>query len=61
MGGTHFALRAGLGLLVANKLSCNVRRGVPWAVGALATIPRVMGVLGKPQVERVQRVRLDTA
>jgi hypothetical protein len=50
IGGTRVALGAGLGLLLADKLNDDRRRGAGWAllaVGALSTIPLVMNVLGK--------------
>jgi hypothetical protein len=53
IGGTRAALGAGLGLLFADKLSPDARRGAGWAllaVGALSTIPLVLDVLGKPQL-----------
>ena len=53
IGGTRAALGAGLGLLIADKLSPEARRGAGWAllaVGALSTIPLVLDVLGKPQL-----------
>jgi hypothetical protein len=53
IGGTRAALGAGLGLLIADKLSPDARRGAGWAllaVGALSTIPLVLDVLGKPQL-----------
>jgi hypothetical protein len=57
IAGTRVALGAGLGLLLGDKLGRDVRKGAGWAllaVGALTTIPIVIGVLGKPQVP-VQR------
>ena len=53
IGGTRIALGAGLGLLLSEKLSRDARRGAGWsllAVGALTTIPLVMGVLASPGV-----------
>ena len=50
IGGTRAALGAGIGLLLADKLNDNQRRGAGWAllaVGALSTIPIVINVLGK--------------
>jgi hypothetical protein len=55
IGGTRVALGTGLGLLIADKLSRDARRGAGWAllaVGVLSTVPIVMGVLGKSQVAR---------
>jgi hypothetical protein len=56
IAGTRVALGAGLGLLLAGKLSRDARKsaGVALlAVGALSTIPIVMNVLSKPPVNRV--------
>jgi hypothetical protein len=53
IAGTRVALGAGLGLLIGDKLRSDVRKGAGWAllgVGALTTIPLVMGVLSKPSV-----------
>ena len=53
IAGTRVALGAGLGLLLGEKLGRDARKGAGLAllaVGALSTIPIVMGVLGKPQV-----------
>jgi hypothetical protein len=50
IGGTRVALGVGLGLLLADKLNDDRRRGAGWAllaVGALSTVPLVMNVLGK--------------
>ncbi len=52
IGGTRAALGAGLGLLIADKLSRDARRGAGCAllaIGALSTIPLVVHILGKPQ------------
>ncbi|MGA8028379.1 MAG: hypothetical protein WB992_14645 [Bryobacteraceae bacterium] len=52
IGFTRAALGVGLGLLIADKLSPDARKGAGWAllaVGALSTIPLAMDVLGKPQ------------
>jgi hypothetical protein len=57
IAGTRVALGVGLGLLIADKLSRDARKGAGWAllaVGALSTVPIAVDVLGKPQVaERV--------
>jgi hypothetical protein len=53
IGGTRVALGVGLGLLIADKLSRDERKGAGWAllaVGVLSTIPLVMNVLGKPEL-----------
>ena len=52
IAGTRVALGAGLGLLFADKLSDDARKGAGialLAVGVLTTIPIVAGVLGKTQ------------
>jgi hypothetical protein len=57
IGGTRVALGVGLGLLIADKLSHDTRKGAGWAllaVGVLTTVPLVMNVIGKPELsERV--------
>ena len=53
IAGTRIALGTGLGLLIADKLTRDARKGAGWAllaVGALTTIPLVVGILGKPQI-----------
>ena len=53
IAGTRVALGAGLGLLLGDRLSRDTRKGAGWAllaVGALTSIPIVIGVIGKPQV-----------
>lgn len=52
IGFTRAALGAGLGLLIADKLSGDARKGAGWALltfGALSTVPLALDVLGKPQ------------
>ena len=52
IAGTRVALGAGLGLVLAERLGRDVRKGAGWAlltVGALTTIPIAIGVLGQPQ------------
>jgi hypothetical protein len=59
IAGTRVALGAGLGLLVGDRLRGDARKGAGWAllaVGALTTIPLVLGVLSKPQQLRVRKV-----
>jgi hypothetical protein len=54
IAGTRVAFGAGLGLLLTDKLDRSSRKGAGWAllsVGALTTIPIVIGVLGKPQLQ----------
>lgn len=49
VAGTRVALGAGLGLLLADRLSADQRRAVGWAlflVGALSTVPLAMEVFG---------------
>jgi hypothetical protein len=53
IAGTRVAFGVGLGLLLAERLSRDTRKGAGCAlllVGALSTIPIVLGILGKPQV-----------
>lgn len=53
IAGTRVALGAGLGLLLGEKLSRDTRKGAGWAllaVGALTSIPIVVGVVSKPSV-----------
>jgi hypothetical protein len=53
IAGTRVALGAGLGLLIAGKLSSDARKGAGWpllAVGALTSIPLVVGVASKPRL-----------
>jgi hypothetical protein len=50
LGGTRVALGAGVGLLVSNKFNQDQRKAAGWvlfAVGALTTIPIVLGILAK--------------
>ena len=50
IAGTRVALGVGIGLLLADKLNDDQRRGAGWAllgVGVLSTIPLVIHVLGK--------------
>ena len=54
IAGTRVALGAGLGLLIADRLSREARKGAGWALfafGALSTIPIVINVLNKPRIE----------
>jgi uncharacterized membrane protein len=49
VAGTRAALGAGLGLLLADRLSANERRAVGWTlflVGALTTVPLAFEVFG---------------
>jgi hypothetical protein len=51
IAGTRVALGFGLGLLLADRLSSERRRGAGWAFfafGALSTIPLAIEVLGAP-------------
>ena len=55
IAGTRAALGAGLGLLIADKLTRDTRKGAGWAllaVGVLSSVPIVMGVLGKPEISQ---------
>jgi hypothetical protein len=50
IAGTRAALGAGLGLLLANRLSEDQRRAVGWTLfllGALSTVPLAFEVLGR--------------
>ena len=50
---TRVALGIGLGLLLAEKLASETRKGAGGAllmVGVLSTIPLVLGILSKPEV-----------
>lgn len=58
IAGTRIALGAGLGLLLADKLNESTRKGAGWAlltVGALTTVPLVMGVVAKGQLPEKAR------
>jgi hypothetical protein len=53
IAGTRVALGAGIGLLIGDRLERHARKGAGWALlgmGALTTIPIVIGLLGKHQV-----------
>jgi hypothetical protein len=53
IAGTRVALGAGIGLLIGDRLGRDVRKGAGWTLlgmGALTTIPIVIGLLGKHQV-----------
>jgi hypothetical protein len=55
IAGTRVALGAGIGLLLADKLNGDQRKGVGWAlltVGVLTTIPLVIKVLDKSPVSQ---------
>ena len=50
IAGTRMALGAGLGLLLAGRLSDEQRRAIGWVllgVGVISTIPLALEVLGK--------------
>ena len=52
IAGTRAAFGAGVGLLLADKLKPDTRKGAACAlllVGALSTIPIVLAILGKPE------------
>ena len=52
LAGTRVAFGVGLGLLLAERLGRDTRRGAGCAllaVGALSTIPIVIGILAKPR------------
>ena len=53
IAGTRIALGAGIGLLLADKLNEDTRKGAGWAllaVGVLTTIPLMVNVLSKHSV-----------
>jgi hypothetical protein len=60
IAGTRVALGTGLGLLMADRLNKDQRKGAGWAllaVGVLTTIPIMRGVLGKTAIgERTARL-----
>jgi len=52
--GTRGMLGAGLGLLLAHKLTDEQRKGIGWtlaAIGALSTIPLAMMVFGERRTD----------
>lgn len=52
IAGTRVALGVGIGLLVADKLNRDTRKGAAIAlllVGALSTIPIAAGILAEPE------------
>ena len=54
IGLTRVALGAGLGLLLADRFSRDVRKGAGWAllaIGVLTTAPLALHVLGKLERE----------
>jgi len=53
IAGTRVALGAGIGLILADRLSEDRRRGAGWAllaIGVLTTLPLLMNVLGKSSI-----------
>ena len=51
IGGTRVALGVGVGLLLSDRVKDGQRKGAGWAllaVGALTTIPIVVGLMNKP-------------
>ena len=55
IAGTRIALGAGIGLLLADKLKEDQRKGAGWAllaVGVLTTIPLMVNVLGQRAIPR---------
>jgi hypothetical protein len=58
IAGTRAALGAGIGLLLADRLSTEQRQAIGWtlvAVGALTTIPLAAEVLGSGRVAESRR------
>lgn len=65
ISGTRAALGAGIGFLVADKLSDERRKGIGWAllsVGAITTIPIVvqLAMSNDRQLEHLERNALPT-
>lgn len=57
IAGTRVALGAGVGLLIANRLSSDQRKAAGFAlalVGGLTTIPLAIGVLGRASRPRLR-------
>jgi hypothetical protein len=55
IAGTRIALGAGLGLILADKLNADQRKGAGWvllAIGALTTIPLVVSVVRRARQPR---------
>ncbi|MFL6350497.1 MAG: hypothetical protein ACJ74Z_01410 [Bryobacteraceae bacterium] len=53
IGGTRVALGVGWGLLIVDKLGHDARKGAGralFAVGAVSTIPLMVGVFGNPEL-----------
>jgi len=60
IGGTRAALGAGLGLLLADRLTESQRRAIGWTlllIGAISTIPLALDILGKLQAPNSTRRR----
>jgi hypothetical protein len=60
IAGTRAALGAGLGLLLADRLSDGQRKAVGWTlllIGAATTIPLALEVLGKTRASATPAVR----
>ena len=60
IGGTRAALGAGLGLLLANRMSESQRRAVGWTLflfGALTTIPLAFEILGGNRISTLSGER----
>lgn len=61
IAGTRAAFGVGLGLLLSERLSPDARKGAGWAlvaVGALSTVPLVVDVLTKSQIEQSRPIDL---
>ena len=64
VAGTRAALGAGLGLLLADRLSADQRRAIGWtlfAVGALSTVPLAIEVFGGHRLSASPEWRERTA
>jgi hypothetical protein len=58
VAGTRAALGIGVGLLLANRLTVQERKGAGWAlflVGALSTVPLAIEIFGRPRWLRLSR------
>lgn len=57
IAGIRTAIGVGVGLLIAEKLNREARKGAGWAllvVGAVASIPIAIGLIGKGHVSRIE-------
>jgi hypothetical protein len=64
VAGTRAAAGAGLGLLLADRLSAEQRRAVGWTlllIGALSTIPLAFEIIGGHRLSAAENGRAPTA